>query len=540
VGVSEAAARPSRPPAEKPPLRASVGEPTLLDLTRAEIDPAVPDLTKEDPGPPPVETPAETEEPPPMTLVELEDALAAAEVEEPEDEPEAEEEEPAPAAPPASEGEALLNYYGDALTEEQVVFDRARASIEDLALLGSMRRPLPDQGWVGRAEPERRLLARVDAIAACGEQVLPKLVSLLERRPVPDPELTWALVFLFGSIAGDDSAEQAMTLARIAPLAEDGMLEAVADALALAPNPSLPALVLGWLSDLAPERHAVATLALSRRLALTTPQALSAATSADPRVAGAGARALATSTGPVDPAALWKLAHHADEAVVRAALESALIRRSLVAVRRATELVKEGRPDHAGAATLLAVAGGPDTLDLLLGAGAIEALGWYGHPDAIEPLLERLEGDTAASAVEALQLLTGASITDADPEPEYEEGKGPFTAAEGPVPAPEILSAKPQPWRDWWKGHGAAARRGARYRFGHLWSLADNLRQIEAPHAVPRTRRLAYLELCARSGSNLPFDAQAFVAAQRRQIADWSAAIARKPSQGFPVRLERA
>jgi hypothetical protein len=432
-----------------------VGEPALLDLTRAALIPAVPDLT-EDPGPPPVETPAETEEPPPMTLAELEAALAAAETEE-EEEEEPEEEKPAAQPPPASEGETIHSYFGDALTEEQVVFDRARTSIEDLALLGSMRRPLPDQGWMGRAEPERRLLARVDAIAACGEEVLPKLVSLLEGRPVPDPELTWALVFLFGSIAGDDSAEQAMGFARTAPLAEDGMLEAIADALALAPNPSLSPLVLEWLSDPAPERHAAAALALSRRLALTTAQALSAATSADPRVAAAGAGALATSTGPVDPAALWKLAHHADEAVVRAALESALIRRSPIAARRAAELLREGRPDHAGAATLVALTSGPDSLEILLGASAsgsacaIEALGWYGHPDAIEPLLERLEGDMAIPAVEALQLLTGASITEADPEPEYEEGKGPFTAGEGPVPAPEILSAKPEPWREWWE-----------------------------------------------------------------------------------------
>src|SRR5678816_3879456 len=105
--------------------------------------------------------------------------------------------------------------------------------------LGTMRRPLPDQGWAGRAETERRLLARVDAIAACGEEVLPRLIGLLEERPVPDAHLTWALLFLLGSLAGDDAAEEAMRLARAAELDADGMAEALADALALAPHPAL-------------------------------------------------------------------------------------------------------------------------------------------------------------------------------------------------------------------------------------------------------------------------------------------------------------
>jgi HEAT repeat protein len=240
------------------------------------------------------------------------------------------------------------------------------------------------------------------------------------------------------------------------------------------------------------------------------------------------------------------LAQHGDEAVVRAALESALIRRSPVAVRRAAQLVEEGRPDHADAAVLFALAAGPDSIDLLLRASAkgsiraLEALGWYGHSEAIEHLLERLEGESATAALEALQFVTGASLTDAHPCPGYEEGEGPFTAAEGPVPLAEILCAAPDKWRAWWKEYGKAARPGARYRFGHLWSLGDDLRQMEAPPATARQRRFAYLELCARSGSSLPFDAQAFVAAQRRQISGWSAGVSHKQSsQGWPVRLER-
>jgi len=496
-------------------LRASVGEPAVLDLGRGRIPARVPIFQDGDLEPLAAPEAAEIAEPPPLTLAQLEAALAAAEAEDdapPAAEPPAE--EPLP-APPASEDEAILAYYGAAVTEEKIVFERARVCLEDLALLGSLRRPLADQGWAGRAEPERRLLARVDAIAACGANVLPALVSLLEERPVPDPELTWALVFLFGSIAGAD--EQAMRLARVAPLEADGMIDAVADALALAPAPRITDVVAEWLGDPAAERRAAAAIALSRRGALSTAQALVAASDADVRVALAGAAALATSAGPVDPAALWRLSHHADERVVHAALESALIRRSVIAVRRVAELVEEGRPGHAEAAILLAIASGSDAFDSLRAAAAsgspaaLEALGWFGHPDAVPLLLEHLQGETAGPAAKALELLTGASL----------------------------LTAEPLPWREWWAEHEKTFRPGARHRSGHPWSLADDLRQIEGPEATARERRLAFLELCARSGSSLPFDADAFVARQRRQLADWSV-VAQKHSQpgGWPVRLE--
>ncbi|MFL5249614.1 MAG: hypothetical protein ACJ79V_17480, partial [Myxococcales bacterium] len=241
------------------------------------------------------------------------------------------------------------------------------------------------------------------------------------------------------------------------------------------------------------------------------------------------------------------LARGSQEDLVRAALESAVIRRSAVAPWRATQLVEEGRPGFANAALILAIASGPESLEVLReaarkSAAAIEALGWYGHPGTVEDLLSFLEGDTAKPALEALQLITGASLTDADPDPGYEKGKEPFIAIEGPIPEDVILTARAEPWRTWWEKHGKNARPGTRYRFGHVWSLADDLRQIEARLATRTHRWPAYLELCARSGANLPFDPDAFVTHQRRQICDWSAQLApRRGAPGnWPVHLERS
>jgi uncharacterized protein (TIGR02270 family) len=538
---------------ERAPLPATVGEPALLDIPRGRFRPQPLLLAMPGPEPvPPLEPPEPIPEPPSLTLVELQRALAEAEMEAEAPEPEAKE-DPAPpreerAAP--AQVELELTYFGEELTERRLLFDRARVCAEDLSMLGAMRRPLPDQGWEGRAVAERRLLARVDAIAACGDGVFSQLVALLEDRPLPDPEFTWALLFLFGSISGDDAADQAFRLARIAPLDADGMMESVSDALALAPHPALTPRLQEWLKDALPERRAAAVSALARRCALSSGQASAAARDADPRVAVAGATALRVSVGPIDPALFRELTRREDESLVRAALESAIIRRSPMAPWRATQLVEEGRPHFANAALILAIASGPQSLELLrkaaaaksAAAAAIHALGWYGHPGSVEVLLASLEGDTAKPALEALQLITGATLTDANAAPEYEEGKGPFTATEGPVPEDTILTAKPEAWRAWWEKHGKAARPGTRYRFGHVWSLTDDLRQIEARLATRAQRWPAYLELCARSGANLPFDPDAFVARQRRQLADWSTQLAERRGApgGWPVHLERS
>ncbi len=538
------------------PLRATVGEPALLELSRGPIRPPV---RAGKPGLPPGEheptRPAP--EPPPLTLPALEAALASSTAEaeaEAEGEGEGtgaeeggpEERRPEP-GPAGTEADLERASFGVALLEDEVIFDRARTALEDLALLGTMRRPLPDQGWAGRAEAERRLLARVDAIAACGEEVLPRLVALLEERPLPDPELTWSLVFLFGSIAGSDAAEEAMRLARAATLQADGMVAALADALALAPNPALATLLGRWLSDPAPEQREVAVRALSRRGALTTAQAFAAAGDPHVPVVAAAAAALATSAGPLDPALLWKLAHHGDERVVAAALEAALVRKSDAAPRRARQLVSEGRGDHAGAALVLAVSGGAEDLDLLRGAAAAgsaavpEALGWFGHAAAVDDLLASLAGESAPAALDALQRVTAATLTDADPAPEYEKGKEPFTASEGPVPEPIPLCADPEAWRAWWKEHGKRVRPGTRLRFGRPWTPGDDLRELEHPLSVPRRRRLAYLELCARMPGAAPLDIEAFIARQRRELAALGdlAARTRAAPGTWPVHLKR-
>jgi hypothetical protein len=233
--------------------------------------------------------------------------------------------------------------------------------------------------------------------------------------------------------------------------------------------------------------------------------------------------------------------------VARAALESALVRRSEVALRRARELAAEGRAGFAGAALVLGVAGTAEDLPILRtacaagSAPAMEAMGWLGHADAVDDLLAQLTGPCAPAAFEALQRITGATLTEADPAPEYEPGKGPFTQGQGQVPLPVPLCPDAEAWRAWWREHGKAARRTIRWRFGHPWSPEDDLGEIELAPSTRGPRRLAFLELCARTGATAPLDLDAFVARQRRELAALAELVRRaRVSPGtWPVKLGR-
>ena len=88
-------------------------------------------------------------------------------------------------AAPVTDEEAEREHQGVVLTEEDVLFDRARSCLEDLAMLGLQRRPLRLEPWHA-PRTEARLLAKIDALVARGAAgTLPRLVRLLDARPLP-------------------------------------------------------------------------------------------------------------------------------------------------------------------------------------------------------------------------------------------------------------------------------------------------------------------------------------------------------------------
>lgn len=529
----------------RPPVRASVGVPALLDLSRGVLRPSVPL-----PEMPPREGDDRETDLPPAPVADLDAlraegmaalaALDAADDDAARDEDDDDGGAPAPWDPERAERAA----FGERLTAMDVLFERARGCLEDLGALGRQRRPMDDEAWWA-PRTEARLLTRVDALAACGDAVLPWLVRLLEERPVPDTEYTWATVLLFASIAGDDAIDQAMRVARLTPVELPELRDALADAFTHAPHPGVASHLLPWLEDRAPGRRVVALTALSRRGALSLADVEPHLQDADAAVVLAAVEALANVPEELPRPLLLGVLHHPDPAVLGAALDLAARRGSSLALERATELLAEGTPDLGDAAMHVAVASDEAGLALLHGDGPVtevrcEALGWYGHAASVGALLHALdagEKPVKAKAAEALWRITGVALTDEEPDPELDEepfGEVTFTDDELPE-CPESLSVKRAVWESWWAKRAERVDRAARWRLGRRWRVCDLARGLASRTARPRERRWSALELVARTGSRLPFDAWRFLPEQLAQIERWRAS-ARGTERGWVAR----
>jgi hypothetical protein len=524
-----------RPERTVPLLLATVREPRLLDLERSILYPSIPlpplaeAEPREDPSGPPAPAPAlATDEQMEALLAQAHAAIGIMDAAEKEEPPE--EAAPPPLGPP-DEAALEREYLGVQLEEHDVVLERARTSFEDLAAFGMMRVPQSDEGWLSADRVERRLLARVDAIAACGAWVLPRLVKGLEDLPVPDPDMAWATVFLFGSLAGDDALDQALRVAKASDLDVPEMLSRIADAFALAPHPRIEQALRPWLDDPDAGRRAIAVRALSRRRVLVSEEAARATVDPDPRVVLAGAEALGSALGEVNDRVIAPLLDHEAPEVVRAAIVSATVRKTRQGIRRALELTGDAKGDFADAAVFVAIGGDLDDRKVLeedrAASGSdvhIEALGWYGDLECVDYVLGRMEAgspETKVIAAETLQMLTGAGLTTANPAPEYPPDAEPFTVQDSPPEEASPLLVDAKPWASWWARFRGNAQPKKRYRFGHLWSPRDNLWQIANASSRTRTRVFAHLELVARVGGGIPLDVADFVLPQERAIRDW-------------------
>jgi hypothetical protein len=519
--------------------RASVGEPTAVDLDRDVLVPAVPLQPIEEP---PAEV--EVEEPPEPEIRSAEDlaryvALVAEQNELPDDETKR-----TMLAPPRTRREIdpaslVRRVYGTPETKEDVIGNQVDGFIEDLGMMSVMRQADEDDVWHELAPVERRLLARVDAIAAAGPVYFSRLVDRLGDSPITDPQMAWAAVYFFGSLRGTDAVDQVVRLVRSFDLEEEAMFASVSDAIAFVPNRGIEAFVRTWLDDPSETRRAFALRVLGRRAGLAILELAPRFTRDLPRRIHAELlRALETAAGPIDPELLRPALAGDDPLLFSLAAECGLARGVSASLVYARGHLKNGR-NFGNSALVCALAGTEPERDLLIELAlaeptdsVIEALGWSGSVKMVGFLIGRLRAG-AKTSLAALQRLTGASIAKGQPVvEELEPAERPFVRGHRP-PEPEIeLDDDPERWELWWEEYGAAASHDVRYRYGHAWSVADNLWELSDAPGSSRTRRLAWLELAARTGIRIPFDAQAFVVRQRRQVHEWKEALA--------VRRERA
>jgi hypothetical protein len=518
---------------KKPLVQASRVTPRLLDPSRDLVTPSIPlEMLAE--APPDPDRGVKTLFPPPrVTLAELQ-ALAEANLAKLEaldsDEhapvpPPSTSEPQTPAPPPADEVERVL--FGVAITDYELRLERARECLEDLAMLGRMRRPVPDEPWTSGATSEDRLLTKVDAIAAAGWDVWSALVRLLDDRPLPDPELTFANVFFLSCIAGDDTFDEAMRLVRISDLDDVEMSNMIVDALVFSPHPRVEPKLVSWLDHPDAGRRVLAIEALRRRNAFPAASLDPLSRDEDLRVIASAARAVRSVPDADAYAALPWFLHHDDEEVVRAALESAAWLRAESGYIRAAALVESGKVDFAGAILFVAISGRSDARPLLEARArkpskhALRALGWFGDASHVPLLIERLADDAEqAAALAALERITGASLTEASPEPKYTEDTLPFAARTSAYEPPSAALADPAAWTAFWQTHGRRAKRDQLYRWGRPWSVALARHELEHRDFLFRDRELAAMEHNLRGQRRLRFEPHAFIASQRRALEE--------------------
>jgi hypothetical protein len=542
----------------KPVLLASVGVPRLLDPARLALSPVV--LLPE--PPPAIQAPSMDGAPPPPPPPPLERMLADArktlvdlDLEDRDDDEEQEEEDEDDEArdtvvpePEPTDAELTLQQYGSAITPRQLRFEYARECFDELGMFGGTRRQTLLMPWRSSERVETRLLARVDALVASGVDLWRDLVKRLEERPLPDPELTWASIFMRGSVVGDDMLDDIVRIVRVVDLEAEDMVDSVADALALAPNPAVEERVREWLGSSEATRRRLAVLALSRRGVLAPEEAAALTGDSDLGVLRAVAASIARIRGPLESSDFYPLLTHEDATVVRSAIMGFTLRRSSAGMRKAIELVMKGEGDFADAVLFVGIAGHRDRLDLLLGDLARGspftsiALGWFGHTAAIEPLLGILERGNEAqigAAHRALEQICGARIKKDDPDPKYAADDEPFERVDATGQPDPTFVPDPDFWNAWWRKHRGAVKAETRYRYGSPWSLRQTFWELVQPEGTLDVRELAKLELVGRGGSATPLDLEAFVAQQDRELEELRGHVLDRAralgSGGFPT-----
>lgn len=523
---------------------ASVELPQLLTLRRDAVRPAIPldeRTASRFPSDPPVVVPA------PMTLEQLLGAAAAHrdDLQKMADEPAEDEGEspPAPALPSSEEldeDEALR--FGLPITDDQLVRLRARDFCDDLGIMGRQRRCTAPEPWASGRRAERRMLVKVDAIVACGVDAFEELVRRLDDAPIPDPETTYANLYFFGSIAGDDTFDQILRLIEITDLSDDDMREMVTDALVLAPHGRTDRHFSSWLDHPDDDRRLLSVEILRRRRVLSVEQFDAMGNDPDPRVLASLARSVPTLPQFVPGALGWFL-NQKDPRIVGAALESTTRMCNPLAYERAVALVERHGGAYADAAMYVAITGGPEAAEVLRADLAVNALpitlracGWFGDATFVPFLLGRLrEGDEAQSfaALDALERLTGASIVDAGIVAEYRETEEPFVRHERrEYMPPGILDGDADAWTAWWDAWGGRAEEGVRYRWGQRYVLGDNLHELRDFAFIQRDRPWAALEAEYRGRLPPLLDWTDLIVRQQRAVDEWTAMLGGRAERG--------
>jgi hypothetical protein len=220
-----------------------------------------------------------------------------------------------------------------------------------------------------------------------------------------------------------------------------------------------------------------------------------------------------------------------DERVAAAAAQSLLLHGARLGLTFARERLSLELEDAGSIAPeprltllrLLSLAGAESDGDVLIRSLGLrpeeaEAIGWFGHPGHIEPLLAAFErrGNPGRSASlsrfqaevsRALHRITGAT-----PGVSSEDTAADLDLDDG--------VASPERWRAWWEEHrGGFAGSQQKHRFGRPFSPLSTIEELTQRNVPVRTREIGEIELGILSNGASRFGAHDWVARQKAELA---------------------
>ena len=409
---------------------------------------------------------------------------------------------------------------------------RRRATAEcldTLATLRAFREPLPNETWETPYASECRALAQVNALVGLGPASLQQVAEQALDPDLPDPGRVYAALLTLGCVSETRWLTPLRELFVASVLRGPTEAAAAVEALALAAQPTIAAVLRPLLAHQQPGLRAAALRVLSFRRELAIDDWLRALTDADPQVVVTAAGAPLAGYDPRRcEHALAPLLDGDDEARVRAALHAGLGIRLRAAYVAAKQRAQQ-RPPWAESLVSVAAFGFPNDAGLVRAAleaghvaSACRAAGLLGDPTLVPDLIACAHragesGDpqaaaaTVAAAAGALQAISGLDVAALSPS---------------------------EAWARRWAAHAAAFEPGQRYRLGRPLTIAELLNGLAQPDATRARRQCTYLELMAATEGAVPrFDVHDFVAVQRRALRAITAWLA---APGAPVWPSRA
>jgi 3-oxoacyl-[acyl-carrier-protein] synthase-1 len=384
----------------------------------------------------------------------------------------------------------------------------------NIAALYYQRLALLDDGtlhWSRIAEPERRLLAHIDAVVAGGERSVWAVASAILQG---EDGLCFAgamTLAVLGTPNAFDRFEEAL------PAVSDQHLRGVTDALKHAPaTPPLDDCLLRWTSHERPAVRAMALEAGGYRRNLSVAVLLHALTGDSVPVVLAAIEALSRATDPDAP-------RHLRDAVLRgqpSITSAAMLALTRIAPNEAAPvawMVIRLNPAAAPAAMLsLAITGNSEFAEFIetsaiADSAMLQAAGVLGTRAAFHLLVKSLgsiDPSDRQTAARSLHLMTGADLRQTFESPlAADSGDGTVL---NDIETTEEFSQSPADWNGWWTANASRFDGRTRYRQGKPFSLSAVIDELKGTGSLEQRRRASW-ELAILEPDAARFEPDAFV-----------------------------